>query len=141
MLKLYGAIRSTSLDKCCYILYTRSVSRSSLSSGFKLESLPPTAAAAKFHSYHYGSATILGHAKTTMGRWGYIDNTQSVNCDCGERKQLPTSSVAGYLMSLAPRKTSPSSQRGQRHVPRCGNTMCEGQKRSATVDWEQFVPN
>ena len=50
-LHLYGAVRSTSLDKCCYILYTRSVSRSSLSSGFKLESLPPTAAAAKFHSY------------------------------------------------------------------------------------------
>ena len=30
---------------------TRSVSRSSLSSGFKLESLPRTVAAAKFHSY------------------------------------------------------------------------------------------
>ena len=51
LLKLYGAIRSTSLEKLCYILYTRSVSRSSLSSGFKLESLLPTAAAAKFHSY------------------------------------------------------------------------------------------
>ncbi len=52
MLKLYGAVRSTSLDKLRYILYTRSVSRSSLSSGFKLESLPPTSAAAKFHSCH-----------------------------------------------------------------------------------------
>ena len=51
LLKLYGAIRSTSLDKLRYILYTRSVSRSSLSSGFKLESLPTTVAAAKFHSY------------------------------------------------------------------------------------------
>ena len=51
LLKLYGSVRSTSLDKLCYILYTRSVSRSSLSSGFKLESLPPTVAAAKFHSY------------------------------------------------------------------------------------------
>ena len=51
LLKLYGAVRSTSLDKLYYILYTRSVSRSSLSSGFKLESLPPTAAATKFHSY------------------------------------------------------------------------------------------
>ena len=58
-----------------------------------------------------------------------------------KRKQWPLSSAAGYLMSLAPRKTSPSSQRGQRHVPGCGNTLCEGQKRSATVDWEQFVPN
>ena len=51
MLKLYAAIKSTSLDKLCYILYTRSVSRSSLSSGFKLESLTPTVAAAKIHSY------------------------------------------------------------------------------------------
>ena len=62
-----------------------------------------------------------------MTRWGYIDNLQSVNCDCAtysqstatvvNRKQWPTSSAAGYLMSLAPRKTPPSSQRGQRHVP------------------------
>ena len=34
LLKLYGAIISTSLDKRCYIMYTRSVSRSSLSSEF-----------------------------------------------------------------------------------------------------------
>ena len=45
------------------------------------------------------------------------------------RKQWPTSSAAGYLMSLAPRKTSPSSQRGQRHVPGGGNTLCEGHER------------
>ena len=32
-------------------MYTRSISRSSLSSGFKLESLPPTAAAAKLNPY------------------------------------------------------------------------------------------
>ena len=51
LLKFYGAVISTSLDKLRYILYTRSVSRLSLSSGFKLESSPPTAAAAKFHSY------------------------------------------------------------------------------------------
>ena len=51
LLKLYEAIRWTSLDKLRYILYTRSVSRSYLPSGFKLESLPPTVAA-EFHSYH-----------------------------------------------------------------------------------------
>ena len=49
-LKLYEGVSSTSLDNLCYILYTRSVSRSALSSVFKLESLPQTAAAAKFHS-------------------------------------------------------------------------------------------
>ena len=50
-LKLYGAVRSTSLNKLRYILYTKSVSRSSLSSGYKLESLPTTSAAAKSHYY------------------------------------------------------------------------------------------
>ena len=45
------------------------------------------------------------------------------------RKQWPTSSAAGYLMSLAPWKTSPSSQRGQTRVPGSGNTLCEGHER------------
>ena len=51
------------------------------------------------------------------------------------RKQWPTSYVAGYLISLAPRKTSPSSQRGQRHVPGCGNTLCEGHERREVQRW------
>ncbi len=51
LLKLYGAIRSESLDNHRYILYARSIRRAPLSSGFKLESLPPTTAAAKFHSF------------------------------------------------------------------------------------------
>ena len=49
LLKLYGAVRSTSLDKLRYILNTQSVSPSYLSPGFTLESLPPTTAPAKFH--------------------------------------------------------------------------------------------
>ena len=32
--------------------------------------------------------TGIGRAKTTMRRWGYIDNTQSVNCDCGEPQTM-----------------------------------------------------
>lgn len=52
LLKLYGAVRSKSLDKHRYVMYFRSTRRASLSSsGFKLESIPPTSAAAKFHSY------------------------------------------------------------------------------------------
>ena len=66
---------------------------------------------------------------------GYIDNTQSVNCECGEPKTMAPSSVAGDLMSLAPRKTSPSSQRGQRYVPACGNTLCEGHERKEVQQW------
>ncbi len=51
LLKLYGATRATTLDKHRYILYNRTLSRSSLSTPFKLETLPPTSAAARFHSY------------------------------------------------------------------------------------------
>ena len=70
-------------------------------------------------------------------RWGYIDTSQSVNCDCAVmiRKQWRTSSVAGYLMRLAPRKNLPSSQRGKRHVPGCGNTLCEGHERREVQQW------
>ena len=52
-MKLYGAgVKSKSLDKRRYIMYFRSVHRTSVtSSGFKLQSLPPTSAATKFHSY------------------------------------------------------------------------------------------
>ena len=51
------------------------------------------------------------------------------------RKQRPTSSAAGYLMILALRKTSPSSQRGQRHMPGGGNTLCEGHERREVQQW------
>ena len=29
-------------------------------------------------------ATGVGRAKTVMRRWGYLDDAQSVDCDCGE---------------------------------------------------------
>ena len=32
--------------------------------------------------------TGIGRAKTTMRRWGYIDNTQYVNCGCGEPQTM-----------------------------------------------------
>ena len=76
LLKFYGAVRSTSLDKLRYILYTRSVSRSSLSSGFKLESLPPTSAAANFHSYRAYLAVqqwIGNNLGPTDWGWQYRD--------------------------------------------------------------------
>ena len=78
LLKLYGAIRSTSLDTLRYTLYTRSVRRSSLSSGFKLESLPPTVAAAKFHSYRAYLAVqqwIGNNLCPTDWGWHYRDGS------------------------------------------------------------------
>ena len=50
LLKLYGALRADTLDKYRFMCYNRSISRSSLTSSFKLESLPPTSAAARQHS-------------------------------------------------------------------------------------------
>src|SRR6218665_3217659 len=47
LLKLYGARTVQTLDKHRYTCYNRSIRRSSLSSSFKLESLPPTSAAAR----------------------------------------------------------------------------------------------
>ena len=137
LLKLYGAVRSTSLDKLRYILYTRSVSRSSLTSRFKLESLPPTAAAAKFHSHRAYIAVqqLLAEPKQRWGDGATLTTHSQSTATVVNRKQWPTSSAAGYLMSLARRKTSPSSQRGQHLVWRTR------EKRSATMVWEQFVPN
>ena len=51
LLKLYGARMVDTLDRYRYTCYNRSISRSSLSSSFKLESLPPTSAAAAQHSF------------------------------------------------------------------------------------------
>lgn len=51
ILKLYGASKFESLDEYRHIAYKRAIGRSSLSSSFQLESIPPTSAAAKQHSY------------------------------------------------------------------------------------------
>ena len=50
ILKLYGAQKGVEkLDKHRYIAYNKTIRRSSLSSAFKLKSLPPTSRAAHFH--------------------------------------------------------------------------------------------
>ena len=69
----------------------------------------------------WGLATLTTHSQSTA---------TVVN-----HKQRPTSSAAGYLMILALRKSSPSSQRGQRHVPGGGNTLCEGHERREVHQW------
>ena len=111
LLKLSGAVRSTSLDRFRYILYTRSVSRSSLSSGFKLESLPPSAASAKFPSYRAYIAVqqLLAVPRQRRGDGATLATHSQSTATMVNRNQWPTSYAGGYLMSLAPRKTSPSS--------------------------------
>ena len=50
------------------------------------------------------SAQPIGRAKITMRRWGFIDNTQSVNCDLAN-------------ITVTER---------QRRVPGSGDTLCDG---------------
>ena len=83
----------------------------------------------------YCSATIIGRATKTIRRLGTLTTHSQSTATVVNRKQWPTSSAAGYLMSLAPRKTSPSSQRGQRHVAACGNTLCEGHESKEVQLW------
>ena len=74
LLQLYGATHCTSLDKYRYILYMKQVSRKSLTSdGFKLECLPPTSAAAKYHSYrtYFALQQWLGNDEVTATDWGW----------------------------------------------------------------------
>ena len=51
ILQLYGVRKIQSLDRFGYIAYNHAIGKTSLSSSFKLESLSPTSAAAKQHSY------------------------------------------------------------------------------------------
>ena len=78
MLRLYGADRSQSLDNLRYIMYNRMIRKSSLSSGFKLEVLPPTCAAAKFHSYrafHTIQQWMGNHLNPIEWGWQYRSGT------------------------------------------------------------------
>ena len=38
----------------------------------------------------------VGRAKTVMRRWAYLDDAQSVDCDCVSHRRWPTSSPAVY---------------------------------------------
>ena len=72
LLHLYKCNKSTSLDKSRYILYTQKVSK--MSSSFKLESLLPTSAAAKYHSYrtYFTIQKWLGNlGKLDPTDWGW----------------------------------------------------------------------
>ena len=51
LLKLNGAKLAETLDDQRYLMYNIIIKSSSLSASFKLETLPPTSAAAKYHFY------------------------------------------------------------------------------------------
>ena len=74
--------------------------------------------------------TGTDRAKTTMRRWGFIDNAQSVNCDCGAPHTM------GHLLCwrlldepCSPQSTASLSQTGQRRSLRSSIILCEGPER------------
>ena len=73
LLILYRASpRVKSLDEQRYILYNRSVSKASITSVFKLESLPPSTAAAKFHCYRaYHTVQLWLGNELDPTEWGW----------------------------------------------------------------------
>ena len=74
ILKLYGATQSNTFDKYRYVRYMKQVSKKSLTSdGFRLQLLPSTSAAAKFHYYrtYYTVQQWLGNDKVVATDWGW----------------------------------------------------------------------
>ena len=69
MLRLYEAVRSTLLDRLRYTIVHWINQPSYVSSGFRLASLPPTAAALKFQSYR----TYLGVKQWMLNKWSQTD--------------------------------------------------------------------
>ena len=125
--KLYGAIRWTSLDTLRYTLYTRSVRRPSLSSGFKLESLPLTAAAAKFHSYRsYLAVQQLVGNNLCPTDWGWQYRDGSLVPLTTDRPVAPKHVLrivsCGYKTGC--RKTCGCRKAGLHCSPMCSLSLC-----------------
>ena len=70
--------------------------------------------------------TGVGRAKTVMRRWGYLDDAQSVACDCGEPQTM------AHLLS-ARLKTWPSDRAGNGMRPQVGKKLCERHERRRTI--------
>ena len=97
LLKLYGARTVTTLDKYRYTRYNYLISRSSLSSTLKLESLPPTSAAAAQHSlrtYLTIQQWKENQLNPTVWGWRFHDNVLvPVETDKGSRQHVQGSST------------------------------------------------
>ena len=64
-----------------------------------------------------GDRTWVGRAKTVMRRWGYLDDAQSVDCDCGEPQTMAHLLSCRLLDEACTMMTWPQWQSGQRHAP------------------------
>ena len=77
----------------------------------------------------YRLRTGVGRAKTMMRRWGYLDDAQSVDCDCGEPQTMAHLLSCRLLDEACTADDLPQLQRGHRHAPASGRTLCEGHER------------
>lgn len=74
LLRLYGAKKAITLDQQRHLSYMQKVSRKSVTSdSFHLKILPPTSAAAKFHSYrtYFTVQGWLGNSDISATDWGW----------------------------------------------------------------------
>jgi len=74
LLRLYGSKKATTLDQQRHLSYMQRVSRKSVTShSFQLKLLPPTSAAAKFHSYqtYLTVQGWLGNSDISATEWGW----------------------------------------------------------------------
>ena len=70
--------------------------------------------------------------------WGYIDHTQSVNCDCGEPQTMAHLLLSATWWALLPEDIITARERAN-GGPRNGNKLCEGHERREEVDgWPTF---
>jgi hypothetical protein len=127
LLKLYGAHTFTTLDKYRYRRYNQSVSRSSLSSCLKLESLPPTCAAAAQHSYRtYLTVQQWKGNKLNPTDWGWRVYDKMIPVETN-KDTAPNSLL--NLVSCGCKtgcgKTCVCWELGLHWTPRCSH--CEGQ--------------
>ena len=77
LLKLYSAVRCTTLDRLRYIKQAQIVGKAAISKSFELASLPLTSGAAKFHSYrayHTVQQWMSNELSPLEWGWRYIDN-------------------------------------------------------------------
>ena len=91
ILKLYGAKTCSSLDEFRYLKYMQRVSRKSITSAdFQLESLPPTSAAAKFHTFR-AYHTIQQWLGTELNplEWGWEQKGRSLQLIGTDRVPAP----------------------------------------------------
>ena len=65
--------------------------------------------------------TGVGHAKTVMRRWGYLDDAQSVDCNCVEPQTM------AHLLSCRLLDEACTADGRPGHTPASGRTLCEGQ--------------